>query len=565
MAEVCSKCGKGAVVDSTGKCFRCADVEGEKYLTKKTVSSDTFCLIIILVNIILSGFYFIKFDPRILFAIIYIFAVIGIIAVYTEKRTHFLAPLLDIVAKIVLFVMTISTEGSFFDEATQLSFLGVLWVYIGRPICIVAILYVMYIICYYVSGLFISKKRDTYIAMNLVLDKEKELSKQLSEIPRYQAGYTQEEYNEYFYNELNRAIELVDELDIDEVDKQKTIQMLQNRGEIKSDVGGKFGYLSIINMLLEDAFRVTSKGKFINEITFDRNSGTLPMFNPTSINGYVTENYFNLYNRIEKEINKPYNYFLHRSYELEINEWFKSFRNEYRTIKSGYVGEGRVAKSLKKYEGQMIILPNIRIEVDGESSEMDYIVISPYGIYSLEVKNLAEKGAYDILIEKDGRWNKVTKGVKKPMKSPDTQNERHIVHLETMINRALGRSLDEYIRVKGMIVIANDQVTIKNYNDNCIVKRYDYVMQAIRQNDIVLKESEMKQIAEEIKAAELEHIPYSLEFEGNYFDTYFAIKMLMSEYMYWKEGNQELFDYVAEYRAKVYNPIQETETQEYYE
>lgn len=565
MAEVCNECGRSAFIDSTGKCFHCADVNGEKYLTKKKVSSDTFYWFIVFINIVLSGFYFIKFDPRILFAIIYIFVMIGIISVYSEKRTHFLTPLLDTVAKVVLLMLTISNEGSFFDEATKLSFLGVLWVYIIRPICVIAILYAMYSICYLVSGLFISKKRDSYIKMNLVLDKEKELSKQLSQIPRYEGAYTQEDYDQCFYNELNRAIELVDELDIDEVDKQKTIQMLQNRGEIKSDVGGKFGYLSIINMLLEDNFATTSKGKFVNEITKDRDNGVLPIVCSPSINGYVTEKYFDLCNIVEQQINKPYNYFLHRSYELEINEWFKSFRNEYRTIKSGYVGEGRVAKSLKKYEGQMIILPNIRIEVDGESSEMDYIVISPYGVYSLEVKNLAEKGAYDILIEKDGRWNKVTKGVKKPMKSPDTQNERHIVHLETMINRALGRNLDDYIRVKGMIVIANDQVTIKNYNDDCIVKRYDYVMQAIRQNDIVLKESEMKQVAAAIKDAELEHIPYNLEFEGNYFDKYFYIKMLMSEYMYWKQGNQELFDYVAEYRTKVYNPIQESETQEYNE
>lgn len=554
MTEICGKCGNNAVTDSAGMCFHCADVEGEKYLVKKKViPKDTFAIMSAL-DLLVSGIFFVKFEPRIIFTIIYFCSLAVIISFYLEKRYHFVTPLLDTIAKVCLLLWCNENGAAFFDEATKLSFIGVLWVYIGRPAVVILILFLLYSICHYVSVLFINKNRDNYIEMNKVLDNEAKLSKDLAQIPQYLGGYTQEQYDQYFYEELNRAIELVDELDIDDEDKQKTINMLRSRGEVKSDVGGKFGYLNIIKLLLEVSFRTSDKGKFINEITYDRDNGILPIVDSAPVSGYVTEKYFNMYNRVEKEINEPYNYFLNRSYELEINEWFKSFRNEFKTIKSGYVGEGRVAKSLKKYEGQAIVLPNIRIEVDGESSEMDYIVISPYGVYSLEVKNLAEKGAYDILIEKDGRWNKVTKGVKKPMKSPDTQNERHIVHLETMINRALGRSLDDYIRVKGMIVIANDQVTIKNYNDDCIVKRYDYVMQAIRQNDIVLKESEMKQIAAAIKDAELEHIPYSLEFEGNYFNTYFAIKMLMNEYMYWKEGNQELFDYVNEYKNNVINP-----------
>ena len=560
MAEVCNKCGKSAVVDSAGNCFHCSDVDGKKYKNKKMVIPNKilgFIYVIgVLVNVVIGYKYIYDAMQFNFFPMIFFMGFICVTwfyiskAVFSKIHLRWGTSIIGLVLNIVLMLIL--------PTPLRPSF--------GYRILVDALFVVSICIAMGISRLFGFKNWPTYDVMNNVLDNEKKLTKKISQIPKYAGEYTKEQYDQYFYEELNRAIELVEELDIDEVDKQKTIQMLQNRGEIKSDVGGKFGYLSIIKMLLEDGFRVSNKGKFINEITFDRNAGILPICNPTSIKGYVTENYFNLCNRIEKEINKPYNnYFLRKSYELEINEWFKSFRNEYRTIKSGYVGEGRVEKSLKKYEGQMIILPNIRIEVDGESSEMDYIVISPYGVYSLEVKNLAEKGAYDILIEKDGRWNKVTKGVKKPMKSPDTQNERHIVHLETMINRALGRSLDDYIRVKGMIVIANDQVTIKNYNDDCVVKRYDYVMQAIRQNDIVLKESEMKQIAEEIKAAELEHIPYNLEFEGNYFDTYIAIKMLMSEYMYWKEGNQELFDYVTEYRTKVYNPIQETEMQEYSE
>ena len=560
MAEVCNKCGKSAVVDSAGNCFHCSDVDGKKYKNKKMVIPNKilgFIYVIgVLVNVVIGYKYIYDAMQFNFFPMIFFMGFICVTwfyiskAVFSKIHLRWGTSIIGLVLNIVLMLIL--------PTPLRPSF--------GYRILVDALFVISICIAMGISMLFGFKKWPTYREMNNILDNEKKLTKNISQIPKYAGEYTKEQYDQYFYEELNRAIELVEELDIDEVDKQKTIQMLQNRGEIKSDVGGKFGYLSIIKMLLEDGFRLTNKGKFINEITFDRNAGILPIYNPTSINGYVTENYFNLCNRIENEINKPYNnYFLRRSYELEINEWFRNFRSEYNNIKNGYVGEGRVAESLKKYEEQVIILPNIRIEVDGESSEMDYIVISPYGVYSLEVKNLAETGAYDVLIEKDGRWNKIKKGVKKPMKSPDTQNERHIVHLETMINRALGRNLDDYIRVKGMIVIANDQVTIKNYNDDCIVKRYDYVMQAIRQNDIVLKESEMKQIATAIKDAELEHKPYSLEFKGNYFDTYFAIKMLMSEYMYWKEGNQELFDYVTEYRTKVYKPIQETEAQEYNE
>lgn len=545
MAEICSKCGKSAELDSAGKCFRCAEVEGKKYTSKKFVIPNEMLYLLSVVGMIINvamAYNFVteemhfRFFPRWTFAITYAAFWVCVIKLAWEKIYYMWSfPIFVTIMNLIIMIIIPETLRPDFGQRLKIEILFPVILWVGLAL----------------SFLARFSRANSYNILNYVLDGEKKLSKQLSQIPTYYGGFTQEEYNQHFYYEQNRAMELLEELDIDEADKEKTRHLLQNREEQKSDVGGKYGYLSVINSLMKESFKVGEKGVFINEISADKSREILPVNNQKTINGYVTEKYFNLYNRVETELNAPFDYFLSRSKELRTNEWFKNFKSEYSTIKSGYVGESRVEKSLKKYEDQMIVLPNVRIEVDGESSEMDFIVISPYGVYSLEVKNLAEKGAYDILIEKDGRWSKVVGDYEEPMKSPDTQNERHIVHLETMINRALGRSLDEYIRVKGMIVIANDKVNITNNNDACIVKRYDYVMQSIRQNNIVLKESDMKQIADVIKAAELEHILYKFEFPGNYFDTYFYIKMLMLEYRAWRQGSQELLDYVNEYNSIV--------------
>ena len=77
-------------------------------------------------------------------------------------------------------------------------------------------------------------------------------------------------------------------------------------------------------MLLEDSFATASKGKFVNEITKDRDNGVFHIANSSSINGYVTEKYFDLCNRVEQEINKPYNIVpipsnkLHDKYKIDI-------------------------------------------------------------------------------------------------------------------------------------------------------------------------------------------------------------------------------------------------------
>ena len=320
MAEVCNKCGKSAVVDSAGKCFRCADVDGKKYKSKRMVIPNEILGFIYVVGVlvyIVIGYKYIwdvmqfNFLPMIFF--------MGFISVtwfyiskvvFSKIHLRWSTSIIGLILSIVLMLIL--------PTPLRPSF--------GYRILVDALFVVSICIAMGISRLFGFKNWPTYDVMNSVLDNETKLSKDLSQIPRYQAGYTQEEYNEYFYNELNRAIELVDELDIDDIDKQKTIQMLKNRGKIKSDVGGKFGYLSIINMLLEDSFVTTSKGKFVNEITKDRDNEVFPITISSPVSGYVTEKYFDLSNRVEQEINKSYN-----NYCSIVNNLDTFFNRIYRT------------------------------------------------------------------------------------------------------------------------------------------------------------------------------------------------------------------------------------------
>lgn len=553
MAEICNKCGKSAVLDSAGNCFHCADVDGEKYKSKKKTIPNVILGLIyvvgVLVHIVIGHnwigeeMYF-DFFPKIFFMCLIIVTWFYVSRIVFAKIYQYWST--SIIELILFFGLMLILPDMLRPSYKYRTFVDVL---------VVVTIWIAMVL----SRLFGFKNNPAYNRMNEVLENEKKLTKKISQIPRYEGGYTQEEYDQCFCNELNRAIELVDELDIDDADKQKVVDMLKNRNIVESDNAGKYGYLKIIKTLFDDCLRIDN-GRWVNEVSVD--ISRFPIDNKDSIvlseQKYVTEGYFNFFNRVNNEINVPYQYFLDWSNELGITNGFKNFVSEYSGAKSGYIGEKRVAEELEPYSNQLIILPNIRIEVEGNSVENDFIVISPYGVHTLEVKNYAENEAYELLIERDGRWNKVyPHGRIEPTDNVDKQNARHMLYVEKLINQKLGRSIDTYLRLKGMVVIANQNVTVTNNNPYNEVMRYDSIMPVILSGDIVLKEQEMHKIAEIIMSEAKEPIPYEFDYCENYFDLYVDTKVLMDEYVAWKQGNQELLDYVTEYKNNVLSCLKE--------
>ncbi len=195
------------------------------------------------------------------------------------------------------------------------------------------------------------------------------------------------------------------------------------------------------------------------------------------------------------------------STESKINSFDKYIKTrqsyinlDYKSCKAGIEGENRVNEELSLYNN-IINLSNIRLEVADnnntlQSIENDNILLTKNGIFVLEVKNFGEIGNYDIIIEKDGRWlrkNRYNEEVS-VFKNVTKQNNRHLAFLNKFINDNTNRSFDDYIEAEGIVVIANEKVTIENYNTNQNIFRDSELYSYITSQKPKFKEEELKQI-----------------------------------------------------------------------
>lgn len=174
------------------------------------------------------------------------------------------------------------------------------------------------------------------------------------------------------------------------------------------------------------------------------------------------------------------------------------FEKTCKAIKIGDNGEHLVNKVLSNYEYALsnhenIILPSTNSDI--KTAEIDNLIVSPYGIFAIEVKNWGEESNLTIKIEKDGRWSKVIskKGQDEliPIKNITEQNYHHISAVESLINKNI--KPEKPIKVHSIIVFANENVNIQNHSDN-IVLRPSNIYQEISKRDVVLGREEIEEI-----------------------------------------------------------------------
>lgn len=179
----------------------------------------------------------------------------------------------------------------------------------------------------------------------------------------------------------------------------------------------------------------------------------------------------------------------------------------------GIEGEKIVNEYLKIYKDEIINLPNIRLEVNGQSIENDNILITRKGIFILEVKNIGSTGSYSIRVEKDGRWLKVFNDNSTELIefNATEQNDRHIAILQTFINNKLNRSIEKnnYLNIDGIVVIANNTVDIKNESTQNIY-RISEIYRYINKFEDKLTYNEMLEIKEVIIKDKLKPKPYEI-------------------------------------------------------
>lgn len=540
MKAYCSNCGKETFLNEENLCFNCYskdNVKKIKYARKmpKPSFEKKIYTVMIILNNILSMWLLIqnnfRFDASLIF--IYFIAMIVVdgkrIHDAEEKGASFWPELVgNYIFKYIIFFITTKMHKQFVREQDPDEFRALKFFLLTWFIIMLLSLLIQYIVS--------NKKAKDYFRYSIYA-KDKILEP-MNSIP---VSINQDWDNpDLCQRELQKAEQKIDALRVEPHVKQELRKLFHtDKGSLMVDNDYKYLYCSIMQELLKEQGLWEEQPQWFMDVpqsikymaSFDEAVKKMP--GPH----YITEQYYTFVSRLRSEVCYPW---LELTvHEKVIQERLHQFKMEdCISVAIGHDGESKVENLLMEYSDQIILLPNLRIEVDGNSIENDFVLISPYGIYVLEVKNLGSGGGYDLLIEQDGRWNKVYHNTTSPMSSVSAQNERHILYLEKYLNRKLNRTLDNAIRVDGIIVLANNVVRITNQSNHLIL-RYTDIMSTIRKNPVVMKESEMKQIAQLLQEVALPPLKY--EMKNGFWGVYLRALIWREKYNQWY---QEAADFI---------------------
>lgn len=146
------------------------------------------------------------------------------------------------------------------------------------------------------------------------------------------------------------------------------------------------------------------------------------------------------------------------------------------TIK-GYIGELKVNLRLKLLGSQFILMPNLLLDNgNGNTSQIDHVVLSEYGIFVIETKNYT---GWIFGNEKSDNWLQVIFKERHYFRNPIKQNLSHIYALKNKLSEYpninyypivvfVGSAILKQLNISSPVVYAkNLRKTIKQ---NCLVK-----------------------------------------------------------------------------------------------
>lgn len=154
-------------------------------------------------------------------------------------------------------------------------------------------------------------------------------------------------------------------------------------------------------------------------------------------------------------------------------EYKEKIESKIGITKKGDIGEQNIADALEKSKYASYVVHNVVLDVsdsEGKTNEIDTYVITPKGIFVLEVKNYGKKGTTLNITDTD-KWDLIdgkTKKVLKQEKNPEGQNKRHARATQIKVQELFGKEVPLF----PLIVIGNNKVKLHN-TSNIIVKNVD--------------------------------------------------------------------------------------------
>ena len=179
------------------------------------------------------------------------------------------------------------------------------------------------------------------------------------------------------------------------------------------------------------------------------------------------------------------------------------------TIK-GFLGEMNINIRLKLLGSQFILIPNLLLDNgNGNTSQIDHVVLSEYGIFVIETKNY--KG-WIFGNEKSDNWLQVIFKERNYFRNPIKQNLSHIYALKNKLSEYpnikyypivvfVGRAILKRLYISSPVVYANNlRKTIKqNCHVKCLTTNDLQKIKSILKSSDVSKQVSKKQHIQNIK------------------------------------------------------------------
>ena len=163
----------------------------------------------------------------------------------------------------------------------------------------------------------------------------------------------------------------------------------------------------------------------------------------------------------------------------------------------GYAGESIIRRRLSSLpRGEYHALHNLLVpREDGKRTQIDHVVVSPYGVFVIETKNYQ-----GIIVGKD-EWKEWTQVLNRRTKhrflSPVVQNEGHI--------RALGHAVPELPRSAFRSIVAfNDKARLDVESQKAEVVHFRHLAKAIRAHrDVLIPAETVNLVVERLQSADI--------------------------------------------------------------
>lgn len=185
----------------------------------------------------------------------------------------------------------------------------------------------------------------------------------------------------------------------------------------------------------------------------------------------IINNIKNAFKSIGKSIDKPIfikaysdqSFLIERLESMKASitdeDILKSLELDQLLIKQGDIGEKAICYELENSLLPMYCLHDLCLNYDGQTAQMDFVLITSKFIAVLESKKLSG----DITINKEGQFTRHFKSQygkvykKEAIYSPITQNERHVLLIKKFLT---DKKLIKYMPVLSFVVLANPKSII---------------------------------------------------------------------------------------------------------